>query len=816
MQIWIETFLQDVRYAIRSLRRSPGFTIVALLTLALGIGATTAIFSVVDAVLLRPLPYKDSDRLAILWKSVPKKDIQTDWTSYPTLKDWRDQNSVFEDIALVFRPEAARVTVTSAVQPERIQAAKVSSNLFPLLGVAPILGRVFSPQEGEQGDPVVVLSQAFWRVWFGASPDAIGKNLEIDGRPFLIVGVMPASFQFPSKDAQFWMLNTVDSRWTQFETIRLADAFLGVGRLKRGVTFSEAQAAMDVIARRLQQDHPDTDAGLGVNVVPLNLHIAGKQLRLQLWVLFGAVVFVLLITSANVANLVLARGVTRSQEMAVRIALGAGRWRLTRQLVTESALLSLSAGLFGIVWAALGVQILIALAPSDVPRLEETHMNLEILLFALGVSLSVGFILGFLVAWRVSGSAPNTLLKDGARAASGGLTGIRTRRMLVIGEFALAGVLLTGTGLLVRSLLRLEQVDPGFKPERLLALQIDLPERGHEEQSRTRAFSEQAIERITTLPGIEGVAVGSALIGEHIPNVVVTVEEHPVVLPAEQHEPITDQIISDGYFRVMGIPLLKGRLFSGLDNADSPRVAIVNQTMAHRLWPGEDPVGRRFKYGVPGWNSEWHIVVGIAGDALPNGVESHASSLFYLSHRQESRWFVNFVVRTVSDPLLLAEAVRHEIQSIDKNVPRFEIGTVEQQLEQLGSRRKFQTWLLSLFSLLALVLAAIGIYGIMHYSVTQRAHEIAIRMALGAPPAAVLGMVIRQASTLLLIGTATGAVAAFWTTRALSSLLYGVTPTDPATFVSVAITLAVVALLASLVPAWRAARIDPLVALRHE
>ena len=448
--------------------------------------------------------------------------------------------------------------------------------------------------------------------------------------------------------------------------------------------------------------------------------------------------------------------------------------------------------------------------------LEDTQLNLEILLFALGVSLSVGFILGLLVAWRVSGSAPNTLLKDGARAASGGITGMRTRRVLVIAEFALAGVLLTGTGLLVRSLLRLGQVDPGFKPERLLALQIELPDWGQEQQSRTNAFSKQAIERIAALPGIEGVAIGSALIGEHIPNVVVTVEGQPVVLPADQHESITDQIISDGYFRVMGIPLVKGRLFSGLDNPDSPPVAIVNQTMAHRLWPGEDAVGRRFKYGVPGWNSEWHIVVGIAGDVLPNGAESHASSLFYLSHRQESRPFVNLVVRTVSDPLPLAETVRQEIHSIDKSMPRFEVATVEQQLQQLASRRKFQTRLLSLFSLLALVLAAIGIYGIMHYSVAQRTHEIGIRMALGAPPKAVLRMVIRQACTLLLIGAATGAVAALWTTRALSSLLYGVTPTDPVTFLSVSIILAVVALLASLIPAWRAAKIDPLVALRHE
>ena len=337
MQIWIETSLQDLRYALRSLRRSPGFTIVALLTLTLGIGATTAIFSVIEAVLLNPLPYKDANRLAILWKRVPKKDIQTDWTSYPTLKDWRDQNSVFEDIALVFRPEAARVTVTSTVQPERIQAAKVSSNFFFLSWVSLLFwGECFRLRKANGEIPWSCLSQAFWRVWFGASPDAIGKNLEIDGRSFLIVGVMPASFQFPSKDAQLWMLNTTDSRWSRFETVRLADAFLGVGRLKRGVTFSEAQAAMDVIARRLEQDHPDTDAGLGVNVVPLELHVAGKHLRLQLWILFGAVVFVLLIACANVANLVLARGVTRTQEMAVRAALGAGGWRLARQLVTES------------------------------------------------------------------------------------------------------------------------------------------------------------------------------------------------------------------------------------------------------------------------------------------------------------------------------------------------------------------------------------------------------------------------------------------------------------------------------------------------
>jgi predicted permease len=813
----VETLFQDIRYGVRMLLKHPGFTSVALMTLALGIGANTAIFSVINAVLLRPLPYRDPDRLVTLWKAIPNKDIQEDWTSYPAFKDWGDQNHVFEDMALVFRPEAAEVVLTGTEEPRRMQAAKVSANFFPLLGVQPALGRGFSMEEGERGDPVVVLSQGFWQRHFGSSPDAIGKGLEIDGRNTLVVGIMPLRFQFPSKDTEVWLLNTADPRWPRFAVTRLADAFFGIGRLKPGITLGQAQAEMSTIARRLGQQYPDTDSGLGVKVVPLRFQITGDNLRLALWVLLGAVVFVLLIACVNVASLVLARGGARKKEFSLRAALGADRWRLIRQLLTESAVLSLLSGFLGLGLAAVGVRALVILGPVTIPRLEETGMDPGVLAFTGGISMLTGLLFGLAPAWRISLSDPDDSLKDGVRGASAGRGGSHTRRLLVVLEFALALVLLTGASLLVRSFLRVQGVDLGFRPGRVLMMHIGLPDLLYQDEpKRSVAFFEQAIEKVEALPGVEAAALG-AVFGEHTPNVIIAVEGRPPGRPGEDQEQTTSEIISDGYFRVMGIPLLSGRFFSDQDRFNSPPVAIINQTMAHRFWPGEDPLGRRFKYGVPGEISDWRTVVGVVGDMLPYGPESRAISVCYLPFRQRA-WVpsADFVVRTASDPLQLTSAVRSQIHSIDKTVPRFEITTVEQRLRELSSPRRFQTWLLALFSFVALMLAAIGIYGLMHLSVIQRTHEIGIRIAVGAGPGHIIWLVMREALGMVLLGLVLGLAGALALTRLLSSLLFGVTPTDPLTFVLVSLVLTGVALVASYLPARRAIKVDPVAALRCE
>ena len=807
----------DLRYAIRMLLKSPGFTLVAVLTLALGIGANTAIFSGVNAVLLRTLPYKDPDRLALLWKTVPKKNIQEDWTSYPAFKDWKDQNSAFEDMALVFRPEAARVVLTRNDRLERIQGAKVSANFFSVMGVSPILGRWFSHDEEERGDQVVVLSHGFWQRQFGTSVNAVGKTMEIDGKNAKIIGVMPASFQFPSKEAQLWLLGTADPRWSMFARIRLADAFCGVGRLKANFSPAQAQAEMNTIAGRLEQWYPDTAAGLGIRVVPLSVHFAGNNLRLALWILFGAVIFVLLISCANVASLVLARGAARQREFAIRTALGAGRAQLIRQLLSESAVVSLASGCLGFCIASLGVRILVVMAPQNIPGLEETRIDLRVLIFTLVISVLTGLLFGLLPAWKLSRSDPNNSLKEGRRSASSGQGNSRTRDLLVVLEFALAIVLLTGAGLLIRSFLRIQQVDLGFKPERVLIMQMTPPDSWIQEGMRTTAFFERAIQHVETLPGVVAAAVGGGFGDEHIPNVIVTVEGRPPVPPAEHREEVTDDIISGGYFRAMGVPLLSGRFFSDVDGPNTIPVAIISEKMARQFWPGEDPIGKRFKYGVPGEDSEWHTVVGVVGNMLRNGVERREMSQFYLFHRQKGwshRLFL--AVRTASDPLQLAVAIRSEIQSLDKTVWLDHVTTVELWLRELGSQRRFQTSLLTLFAGAALLLAAIGIYGLMYHSVTQRTHEIGIRIALGAQSRDVLRLIVGRGMMLVVMGLGIGLAGALALTRLLSSLLFGVSVTDPITFLGVSLLLAAVALLACCFPALRATKVDPMVALRHE
>jgi predicted permease len=813
---FLESIFLDLRYGVLMLRRYPGFTFVAALTLALGIGANTAIFSVIEAVMLRPLPYQNSERLCMLWKSVPARNIEWDWTSYPTIQDWREQSRSFEDMAAILLPSGSEVTLPSDAGPERIQGAKVSGNFFEMLGVKPFLGRTFSDDEARRGGDVVVLSYGFWQRRFGGDGAAVGRTLHLDNRSARVIGVMPPNFQFPDKNAQLWLLLSGDHRWAGMQKIRLADAFSALARLKPGVSIEEARAEMNVIARRLAQQYPATDANLGIRVVPLFDQIAGAQLRRALWILGGAVLCVLLIACSNVAGLLVARGAARRKELAVRAALGAGRWRLLRQLATENILLSLLGGLIGLLFARWALQALLALVPEDLPRADGIAINGTALAFAFALCLLTGVVFGLLPALQITGGNLHASLNESGRSASASAGVSRARSLLVAMQFALAIVLLTGAGLMVRSFLLLDAVKPGFDTTHLLTMTVRLPDEMYSSEARMRAFFEEAVQKIEQLPGVRGAAVGGAVSGSfrgRVPNVSIVIDGRPATQDPERHD---RNMVSNGYFRVMGIPLRQGRLFSAEDHSGSPGVAVISETMARRFWPSASPLGKRFKEVLPGADSEWLTVIGVVGDVVTNR-DGTVYPTFYKTTRQSAGWWNwQLVVRTEPPPQALAAAVRRAVRSIDTTVPNFEITTVEQALAKLDRPRIFQTQLIGVFAVTALLLSALGLYALISYLVAQRTKEIGIRIALGAQRRDVLKLVIGQGMAVALSGVSLGLAAALAATQLMKSLLFGVTATDPATFALISLLLVGVALIASFVPARRATKVDPLQALHHE
>jgi putative ABC transport system permease protein len=814
---WLEELWQDLRYGARMLIKSPGFSFVAVLTLALGIGANTAIFSVIEAVLLRPLPYQNPDRLCVLWKSVPARNIEWDWTSYPTIRDWRDHSRAFEEMAVILRPEGSEVTFPSDAGLEKIQGSKVSGNFFETLGVRPLIGRTFSGDEAQRGDDVVVLSYSFWQRRFGGDGAVLGRTLQLDNRNTTIIGVMPANFQFPDKSAQLWLLLTADPRWPAFQLpkFRIADGFFVLARLKPGVSLEEARAEMNTIAGRIALQYPATDANLGVRVVPLFDQIAGAQLRRALWVLGGAVLCVLIIACSNIASLLVARGVARKKELAVRAALGAGRGRLLRQLATENILLSLLGGLAGLLFANWGLHALLALVPGDLPRADGIAINGMALAFTFTLCILTGIVFGLLPASQVTRGNLQASLYESGRSASAGEGARRARGLLVAMQFALAIVLLTGAGLMVRSFLLLNAVQPGFDTTRLLTMVVKLPDEKYADQARSRAFFEEAIQRIEQLPGVRGAAVGGAVSGSfkgNVPNQNIVIEGRPARQDPERHG---RNIVSDGYFRVMGIPLRQGRLFSAEDHSGRPGVVVINETMAWRYWPSESPLGKRFKQVLPGTDGRWLTVIGVVGDVVTNR-DGSVYPVFYHTSRQWSVSSMNLVVRTETPPLGLASAVRRAVLSGDSAVPYFDVTTVEHALEELDSPRRFQTEVIGVFAVIALMLAALGLYGLMSYLVAQRTKEIGIRVALGAQRCDVLKLIIGQGMTIALTGLTLGLMAALAVTRLIRSLLFGLSASDPLTFGIVALLLAIVAFVSCWIPAQRAAKVDPLVALKHE
>jgi putative ABC transport system permease protein len=809
------TIGQDFRYAVRTLRRNRGFAAVTILTLALGIGANTAMFSVIYAVLLRPFSYHDPSRLALLIQTSPDDSRQP--MLLPDFEILKSQSRSFSDLAVYYKNTGfSRVTLTGIDEPESVQGGYVSANLFALLGVSPLIGRSFTPQEDAQRERVVVLSHALWQRRFSSERDIGGRTLEIDGIRFQVIGVMRADFQYPARETQFWAPISTNRYWLD-RPVKGTNGrgyyarWNAVARLERGVSFERAQAEMNLLARRLEQRDPDFNRGSGLAAIPLQVELRGNT-RLALVILFAAVSFVLLISCANAAHLMLARGASRDREMAVRIALGAGRADLIRQLLAESMALSLLAGCFGLLLAEFGVRALVAYGPRDLPRLEQAGLDTGVLAFAFAISFIAAILCGLVPAWKISRVRPNQSLKSSERGSSGALALSRTRGLLVVMEFALTVVLLTGAGLLIRSFLAVQAIDPGFEPEHILTLRVTLAA-----GVRNAGLYEQALERIRTIPGvladgaINGVfdltAIGSG--------------------PAVASQPRTNggrlrvwaswKSLRGDYLGAMGVPLLRGRQFSPQDGPDAPLVAIIDQTMARRYWPNEDAIGKQFRgQDARGRNDDPLTVIGVIRDTRDHGREAAPTPHVYQPIAQSGTATPDLVVRTVGEPVKLAAAVRDAVRSLDRAAIVSGITTMEQQLSDQISPRQFQTGLLSLFSLVALALASVGIYGVMHYAVTQRTHEIGIRMALGAQPGSILRMVLRQGLALALPGLVAGLVGAQWLARLFAGILFGIQPTDPATYADVAMVLLGVAVAAVSIPAWRGARVDPLEALRQE
>jgi predicted permease len=818
--------LQDFRYAVRQLHRSPGFAAVVVLTLAVGIGANSAIFSVIEAVLLRPLPYRNPEQLLIL-TDAEDSDIQGEdgGILYKDFSAWKSQGRAFEDIAAYYRNSGwSRVTLTNNGEPESVQGAFVSANTFPLMGIPPSLGRWFTSDEEVRGERVVILSRSLWVRGFGASRDVVGKILQINGVGSQIIGVMPATFQFPARDAQFWAPITTNSNWgdpglTKTDPQRGRGFYArwkAVGRLRSGVSLAQAQAQAEIntISARLELADHDPNRG-EVRARPLRASVSGNT-KLVLFVLSGAVFFVLLIACINVANLVLARGATREREMAIRTALGAGRGRLVRQLFMESGLLAVTSACFGVGLASLGVRVLATFGPKDIPRLEEAGMDIRVLGFTLAVSLFAAILFGLIPAWKLSRSGPSESLKSGVHVMSSSMALKKTHGELVVMEFALAVVLLIGTGLLVHSFLALEAVDPGFEPEHVFTMKITAPSGRPEPQ--TRSLYQSALERVRALPEVKAAGGVNGLFDIGPPFLLgLRAIERRAPEAKEKWTPLIWDTVSGDYFVAMGIPLLRGRHFSDQDASNSPLVAIIDENMARRYWPGENPVGQRIKgQDRRGSGDDWVTVVGVVGNVRNHGLDKQSTPHVYEWYKQSGELTPDLIVRTTTAAHAFAATLRTAVRGVDQTAILSPVNTLDQQLSEQLSPRRFHAWLLGLFSFIALLLACVGIYGTISYSVAQRTHEIGIRMALGARPGDVMKLVMGDGAKFAMAGLAIGTIAATGFTKFMASLLFGVTATDPATFAVVAILLIAVALLASYLPARRAAKVDPTVALRYE
>ncbi len=825
----LENLWQDVRYAVRMLFKNKGFTAVAIIALALGIGANTAIFSVVNAVLLRPLPYPEPDGLMIVRETNLSRGLTDAGISLPDFREWRNRNHTFEKMAAF---STGNYNISGNEEAERVVGTVVSADLLPLLGVRPAQGRAFLQDEEQFGKHrVVIVSDGLWQRRFGAQAKLVDQTIKLNDEAFAVVGVMPRGFQFPDQTSALWVplalpdkspYNTRGNYWLQV-----------VARLKAGVTLAQAQAETDSVHRQLEQEVKET-AGYGEKLISLQEAIVG-DVQTPLLVLLGAVGFVLLIACANVANLSLARASARQKEIAIRTALGAGRQRLVRQLLTESLMLGLAGGALGLLLALWGVDLLISLAP-DLPRLTEISVDNRVLIFTLALALLTSVIFGLVPALQASKSDLNESLKEGSRGTAGSTRrGQRARSALVVAEIALSLVLLVSAGLMVNSLLRLQRVSPGFRTQNILTMQLSLPKAKYpnDRPELAAGFYRQLIERVRALPGVQSVGVSTSLpFTDSSWGKLFTIEDRPAPKSIQEVPNVQYSQLSPDYLNTLGIPLAKGRYLSERDTRDTLPVAVINETMARRYFPNEDPIGKRLYLGPPEQlippgilPPNYHFIrwtiVGIIGDVKKRGLGKSIEPEIYtlpeqsLTNDTPAREMY-LAVRTNTEPASLTSAVRSQIQALDKEQPIAEVATMEKLLSDSLSQARFSTLLLAIFAITALMLAAVGVYGVMSYTVTQRTHEIGIRMALGAQDRDVMKLIVRQGMILAVIGVAIGLAASLLLTRLIKSLLFGVAATDPATFTAITLLLACVALLACYVPARRATKVDPMIALRHE
>jgi predicted permease len=816
---------QDLRYGARMLLKNPGITFVVILALALGIGANTAIFSVIDAVLLRPLPYEDSDRLVFLNETSKVMDEIS--ISYPNFTDWRNQNHVFEKIGVYNR---SSYNLTGAGEAERIITGQMSADLFAALRVNPAVGRIYTNDEDKPGgSPVVVLSYGLWQRRFGGLSSILNQPITLNGNSYTVIGVMPQTFQYPSR-VEMWVPVGQLSGEPGWQQRGNHPGLYGVGRLKPGVSFAQAKAEMDNIGANLEKQYNDSNAGNGVGTRPL-LEVFVGDIRWTLWVLFGAVAAVLLIACANIANLLLARAQSRQKEMAIRAAMGAGRWRIARQLLTESVLLALIGGTLGLLIARWGIALILYISPDAIPRAREISLDWRVLVFTIGISIATGILFGLVPALQAGVVDVHETLKETGRGTSGRHW---LRSSLVVVEVATTLVLLIAAGLMIRSFYRLQRVNPGFSYEHLTSFSVALPEKKYPSVEQREQFYVRLLDNLRGLPGVESSAAASGLpLGNNGWQTSFTIDGRP--LPPRNETPLMEAcLVTPDYFRAMNIPLKRGRYFddhddrSALAGKDLSKLTevekeiaalnaiVIDEEFAHRYWPNEEAVGQRIKLGTDAKDPVL-TVQGVVGRVKMEGLSQDSKRVQgYFPFAQIPSGGMTVILKASGDPNQLIAAVRQQVKAIDPDQPIYSIRTMDEiRAESVASERLILT-LLSIFAGIALVLAIVGIYGVMSYSVTQRTHEIGIRMAIGAQPRDVFRMVIGQGMMLALIGVAIGLLLAFALTRLMTTMLFGVEPTDPATFAAIAVLLTVVALVACYVPGRRATKVDPVISLRYE
>jgi len=801
----MKTLWQDARYGLRMLMKNPGFTLTAVITLALGIGATSVIFSFVNGILLRPLPYRDSDRLVLLDETAPKRGIASMGVSYPDFLDWREQNRVFTGVAAY--NGGVDYTLSGSGEPEELTCAWVSYNTFEVLGVAPILGRTFTIEEERwKNGLVVILSHGLWARRFDAKPDVIGRTIALNNRSHTVIGVMPPGFKFPA----------VADLWVPMPPVvgeRTDHGWSAIARLKPGVTIEQAQSEMTAVARHIEEQNPVTNEGLGVKLIPLREGLAGGY-RKALLILMGVVGLVLLIACVNVANLLLARASARAKEVAIRTAMGAGRWRIFRQLLTESLVLGVMGGALGLMLAFWGLDLLLAAIPIDLPFWMKFELDGRVLGFTAGVTLLTALIFGAAPALQVSKVDLNEALKEGGRSSSGAERH-QTLRSLVVAEVALSLVLLIGAGLMMRSFMRLQHTSLGFNPENLLTLSLNVPMAKYDRMEKFYAFYKELLERIRAMPGVDAAgAVSNLPLGGGSWEDSLTVEGYPA-LSVGQAQMINFTVITPNYFRAMGIPLLIGRDFNDADTGASTNVTIIDERLAREYWPNESPIGKRVRFGPPEDKAPWYTIVGVVGAVKNESLNLTRRKTVYIANAQYPLDDMSLAIRAMN-PENLAPAIQRQVKAMDPDLPIINMRTLNEVVSRSVWQPRLYAILFGVFAAVALALASVGLYGVMAYSVSERSREIGIRMALGAQQRDVLKLVVAQGMTLTLIGIGVGLAAALALTRLMRSLLFEVSVTDPLTFAGLAALLSVVALLACYLPARRATKVDPMVSLKCE